>query len=320
MAEITNMLPDFFVVGAAKSGTTSLYHFLDKHPEVYMSPIKEPNHFCTDIKPEFFSNEFKKHEKRKNLDLKEYLSGPMLQKHWGYYVTKREDYVKLYKNRKKEKAAGEVSNSYLYSSEAAGNIRNEIPHAKIIMMLRNPAERAYSHFLANQRDGKTFLPFRNELHLDQEKTPKGWGQSYLYLEMGFYFNQVKRYLDLFPTGQVKIYLYDDFLKDPVSIMKDLFRFIGVNENVALNYQEKYNEAREPLNSRLLFILSHTGIKNKIFSAVPSPLKKRIKALFYSNSKVMPMKKEDREYLNLLFHDDILQLESLIQCDLKRWLK
>ena len=141
------MLPDFFIAGAAKSGTTSMYHFLDSHPEIYMSPVKEPNHFCIDIKPSEFSAEFILHEKQKNLDIEKYVAGEMKQKHWGYFVQNRRDYKMLFKNRTIEKAAGEVSNSYLYSASAAEQIKIEVPGAKIIIILRNPAERAYSHYL-----------------------------------------------------------------------------------------------------------------------------------------------------------------------------
>ena len=104
-----------------------------------MSPIKEPNHFCTDIDPAYFSEEFKRHEKQKNLNLELYLNGPMKEKHWGYFVQRKQDYEKLFKNRTTERAAVEVSNSYLYSSKAAENIWREIPNAKIVIMLRNPA-------------------------------------------------------------------------------------------------------------------------------------------------------------------------------------
>jgi hypothetical protein len=313
------MLPDFFIVGAAKSGTTSLYHYLDEHPQVYMSPIKEPNHFCTDIKPENFSKEFIQHEKEKNLNLKKYLAGPMTEKHWGYFVTEKQDYELLFKNSEPEKVKGEVSNSYLFSKEAAQNIRKQIPAAKIIMMLRSPAERAYSHYLANLRDGKTFLSFRDELEKDQQKFPKGWGQSYLYLEMGFYYDQVKKYMDVFPASQIKIYLYDDFKKDPSTIMNDLFDFLGITQKAYAGFQI-HNEARKPLNSRLLYILSQTGIKKKIFHTIPPSLRKQVKNLFFHHKKAEPIKESDRNYLNGIYLDDISKLEKLLNRDLSSWRK
>ena len=312
------MLPDFFIVGAAKCGTTALYHFLDKHPDIYMSPVKEPNHFCTDIRPQHFSEEFRLHEKQKNFNLHQFLEGPMKEKQWGYFVEERSDYEKLFKNRTREKAAGEVSNSYLYSSAAAANIRLDVPLAKIIMMLRHPAERAYSHYLAHVRDGKTYLPFRKEIESDMQKFPKGWGQSYLYLEMGLYFEQVKRYTNTFPASQIKIYLYDDFKQDAAAVMQDLFGFLGVETPPSMNFNEIYNEARKPVSSRLNYIISRTGLKKKVFQVVPDALRKKIKNLFFISGKVDSMNAADRSFLINYYQADVAQLEKLINRDLSSW--
>lgn len=319
MVKIKNSYPDFLIVGASKCGTTSLYNYLEAHPDIYMSPIKEPNHFCTDINPENFSEEFKRHERQKKLNLESYLAGPMDKKHWGYFVTKKTDYKKLFKNRNLEKAAGEVSNSYLYSTNAANQIRKEIPEARIIIMLRNPADRAYSHYLANLRDGKTCLSFREEIEKDMKKQRKGWGQSYLYLEMGLYYEQVSRYLKIFPTNQVKIYLYEDFKSDTPSLMNDIFKFLQISETSSLTFTEKYNEAKEPVNSRLIYLLSALGIKKVLFNMVPSGLKKKVKSIFFRKQNTKFMSVTDRSYLIEIYREDIIKLSKLIQRDLSSWL-
>src|SRR5688572_14646371 len=105
--------PNFLVVGAAKCGSTSLYHYLKQHPEAYMSPLKEPNHFSTDIDPEKFSPEYKLHEKQKNLDVKKYVNSDLLTEEWEAYVHDREDYLKLFRFATGKKAIGEISNAYL---------------------------------------------------------------------------------------------------------------------------------------------------------------------------------------------------------------
>lgn len=312
------MLPNFFIVGAAKSGTTALYHYLCQHPEVYMSPIKEPNHFCTDIDPEKFSKEFILHEKLKNFNLKEYISGPMKVKQWGYFVKERKDYEMLFKHVTTQKAIGEVSNSYLFSETAAKNIYSEIPHAKIIIMLRNPVFRAYSHYQANLRDGKTYLSFREEIERDSRIFPKGWGKSYLYLEMGYYYKQVRRFTDLFPSSQVKIYLYDDFKENADRVMKDLFIFIGVSSKTQINFTEKINEAAVPVNSKLLYALSKYGIKKKVFHTIPTIFQKQIKSLFFRSGNNNPISDEDKNYLTGIYSDEIRQLSTLINRDLSEW--
>ena len=98
MANINeNILPNFLVIGAAKCGTTSLYHYLKQHPDVYMSPIKEPNYFCTDIRPVNFSHEYKVHEDEKNLNVHKYVRGDMSELHWEAYVDNETDYKLLFK-------------------------------------------------------------------------------------------------------------------------------------------------------------------------------------------------------------------------------
>ena len=178
--------PNFLVIGAAKCGTTSLYHYLRQHPDVYMSPIKEPNHFSTDIQPSDFSSEYKLYEKSKNLDIEKFVNGDMKEDQWGAYVHNKEQYLKLFRFAGNKKAIGEISNSYLYSNVAATQIRNEYPDMKIVAILRQPAERAYSHYMANLRDGRTVLPFRQEVEKDDAKIKHGWGISHLYYELGRY--------------------------------------------------------------------------------------------------------------------------------------
>src|SRR3712207_4104321 len=114
-------LPNFLVIGAMKSGTTALYYYLEQHPEIYMSPVKEPN---------FFSQE-----------------------NAADTVTHIGTYEQLFKGASGKKAIGEASHSYLYEPRAAAEIRRYVPKVKLIAILRNPIDRAYSHFLHMVRSG-----------------------------------------------------------------------------------------------------------------------------------------------------------------------
>lgn len=312
--------PNFLVVGAAKCGTTSLYNYLKQHPEVYMSPIKEPNHFSSDIQPAHFSAEYKVYEKNKNLDIEKYVNGPMNTEQWGAYVLNREHYLKLFKFVKKEKCIGEISNSYLYSQRAAENIYREFPGMKIIMILRQPAERAYSHYLANLRDGRTILPFREEVQHDDAKKEHGWSISHLYYELGLYTEQVTQFLQLFPAAQIKIFLFDDLKKDNRLLVKDLYEFLNLRTDISVQYDEKFNEARLPKHPALLKFITRLGIKRKIFRALPKAWQKKTKAAFFKEGKVPKMSEEDRKWMNDRYHDDIVSLEKLIKRDLKHWLQ
>jgi len=143
--------PSFFVVGAAKAGTSSLYFYLKQHPEIYMSPIKETFYFCTDIREKNFKTPFKI---KNNWDIHSYLNQSKLEEKHLAYIEEWEDYIQLFREANNENAIGEVCNGYLYSKVTAGNIISKIPNGKIIMILRNPIERAFSHFLMDLRDGR----------------------------------------------------------------------------------------------------------------------------------------------------------------------
>lgn len=311
--------PNFLVVGAAKCGTTSLYYYLKNHPDVYMSPIKEPNHFSTDIRPENFSAEYKIYEKNKNLDINKYVNGDMKAEQWGAYVHNREHYLKLFKFVKNEKCIGEISNSYLYSQRAADNIHKEFPAMKIIMILRQPAERAYSHYLANLRDGRTTLPFKEEVLNDDAKELHGWSISHLYYELGQYSQQVARYLQLFPSEQIKIYLFEDLKQDNKALVKDLYEYLNLRTDIAIPDDKKFNEARLPRFPGFLKMITHLGLKRKIFRTLPKAWQKKTKAAFFKGGKPPIMSEEDKKWMSSRYHEDILALEKLIKRDLKHWL-
>ena len=133
-------LPNFFLVGAPKAGTTSLYSYLDQHPEIFMSAIKEPHFFADEIRKEHCDPELRRRMATDNGSLRDFLSGPMREKRFGGIVSDWEDYLRLFANATDESALGEASVCYLWSRTAPGRIAEKIPNAKILVMLRDPAE------------------------------------------------------------------------------------------------------------------------------------------------------------------------------------
>jgi hypothetical protein len=320
MAKINeNILPNFLVIGAAKCGTTSIYHYLRQHPDVYMSPIKEPNHFSTDIDPEDFSPEYKLHERQKNLDVYSYVRGDMKEPQWGAYVSSEVDYKLLFKFAEGKKRIGEISNSYLYSQTAAENIHNKLKDIKLIAILRNPVDRAYSHYQANIRDGRALLPFRQELENDMAKTNKGWGKSHLYIELGLYTEQIKRFKALFNTDQLLILFFDDLKKNTPTVVDAVFKHLHLR-NIPINYEERHNEARAPKNARLIHMLTQTGLKRRVFRMLPAALQSPVKSMFFKQEAPEKMSHEDRAWLTEIFRDEIKSLESEMNRDLSHWLK
>ena len=312
-------LPNFFVVGAVKAGTTSLYYYFKQHPEIYMSPIKEPHYFSKDIDINSFREDYKKIA---IINIQKYFSQPKLTELQVAFIRDFEHYKQLFREVKNEKAIGEISNSYLYSKVAAQEIRKTIPDAKIIMILRDPVERAFSHYLMNLRDGLTSeTDFVSEVINDFKKNPKGWGISHLYIELGLYYNQVKRYLETFPEKNVKIILYDDYKENPLKTLNEIWDFLEVSKDVEPDMSKRYNTAAIPKYPRL------NTIARKFYTILTPilPLDTREKMKnYYKKITMKPEKRKlldsERRILLEYFEEDIKKLSKLINRDLSNWLK
>ena len=189
-------MPNFFIVGAPKAGTTSLYHYLDQHPDIYMSPVKEPNYFAAEIRPENFKD-LRGGTESDLRALREYLAGPMAEKRFGGVITEWDDYLKLFRNVKKETAIGEASVCYLWSKTAAQNIQAKIPNAKIIMVLRDPVDRAFSQYLQSLTGGSTRNSFRSYVETCLSRRNGQLDEFRFCLEFGEYSDAIRRYLDQF---------------------------------------------------------------------------------------------------------------------------
>ncbi len=312
-------LPTFIVVGANKGGTTSIYHYLKQHPEVYLSPIKEPHFFSKDIDVEQFKKEF---AQNKLQDIEKYVSGDMEQEFHAAFVRDASQYRRLFKNVHKEKAIGELSTSYLYSEVAAEEIKKMIPDCKIIICLRNPIERAYSHYRMNLWTGNSNeFDFYKALLEDYQHQPKVWGNAHLYTEIGMYYAQVKRYLDVFGRDNVKIIFSEDLKQSTARVIRELYAFIGVDPDYVPDTSTQYNEVYTPKYKNLTWFLNKSGIRPIMKRISPKFLKKAFIRLFYKGkSDKGQMSPEARNFLMEKLSPDVQALSALLQKDLTGWLK
>lgn len=212
-----NHIPNFLIIGAARSGTTTLYEWLREHPNIYLPIPKRPE-------PHFF------------LKTQEY------QKGFDYYVDR------YFSNWEGQKAVGEVSTSYIYQSFAAHRIKNNLPDVKIIAILRHPVERAYSNYLHTVNSGLETLSFEDAIKYELERTsnpfkflpdhvkvetndPNFWleVQPYAYVNRGFYFNQLEIFYKLFLKSNIFVCLFDELVQDSDSLVKKLYHFLDVDE-------------------------------------------------------------------------------------------
>jgi len=308
--------PNFFVVGAAKSGTTTLSNWLDSHPEVYISPIKEPNFFSTDIDISLFEPFYKKNTFFADTA---YFSNRPLKKVHLSFIRSNENYNALFEDVLEEKAIGECSTSYLYSELAAENIKKYQPDAKIIIILRNPVSRAFSHYLMALRFGYTSKKFLEEIEIDRKRLNKGWGISRLYIELGMYSEQIKRYYNHFAPDKILILLNEELNNNTLQTFNKVCDFLNVSKinHIQLN---RYNEANIPKMPVFNRLVSRSGLKFIVQKLVSDKFKDQVLKLLFSKSDVPVISKSEKEFLLKIYKPDIISTSEIIGRDLNHWLK
>ena len=285
--------PNFFIVGAAKAGTTSLHAYLNSHPQVFMSAVKEPHYFADfEVSPE----------------LDNFLP----------VIRSRREYHDLFRNSDGYIAVGEASPSYLCDPRAAERIKSAIPTAKIIISLRNPVDRAYSHYLMEFNRGTETLPFEEALDFDLHRRESGWGKSAQYTELGLYANQVRSFLNEFGRDQVLIILFEDLVHDTKGTMQQVARFLGIDpfaypESAFAKVHNPFEVsrgriARAVLRMRPIRVLAKKWIPRKLRTIVRNGL------LFAARPKPQ-LSPDTRRMLADRFKKDLQLLEQLLERDL-----
>ncbi len=291
--EVAVTKPNFLIAGAGKAGTTSLHQYLAQHPDIFMSPFKEPNFFVH-----------------------------------GYGYDDWENYLALFKGARGEKAIGESSTGYLCSKESPDWIKSALGEIKIILMLRNPARRAESLYWWMVREGYEDAPsFAEALELEEARRQNSkfrtnsshFFPDYLYFASGLYCEQVRRFLETFGKASVRIYIFEEFAKDPLAICGDIFNFLEIDPDfkpaIAI-----HNEARLPASPHLQFWLRNSA--PGVASILPSKVRRKlVDALMQFNIRRGSAPQRDAEIEARLlerYRDDVHRLEQILQCDLPFW--
>jgi hypothetical protein len=311
-------LPNFFIVGAPKAGTTSLYHYLDQHPEVYMSTIKEPNFFAAEIREENFDPKLRRGIARDTRGLRKFLSGPMREKRFGGIVADWEDYLHLFSNANNESVLGEASVCYLWSPTAPERIAGRIPDAKILVMLRDPAERAFSQYLHGLGMGAIRWSFREHIQRNLHHRSGQFCVHYPFLELGLYSEQLGRYLERFGRN-VWIGFHEDFKNRPRELLRSVFRFLGVNAEFAPDTGRRYLEAQVPHLAAIGW-LKRLGFWQTAARVTPSSLRPLIHRALIRRPGATRMDPADRQFLVNFYREDIGRLASLVGRNLDPWLQ
>ncbi len=313
-------LPNFLIIGAQRSGTTSLYNYLRQHPQIFMSPIKEPRFFVFD--GEEFPSQGKDEASPSAARYQNFRQRSI----WSF-----DDYCALFQGVRDEKAIGEASPHYLYHPRSADRIKARLPGVKLVAILRDPVERAYSNYFLSIRDNKRQVvsdfieKAREERKLNMDNI---WDGSKHYLRKGFYAAQLIRYHKVFPPNQMRVYLYEDLKSNLHNLIQDVFRFLEVDDSFIPDMSSKFSTSGQVMknkkhlqflsNRRWLIGLSKMMLSDEIRHEV---LKKISLCINSRNEEIVtpPLPPELRSELIQIYRDDILRLQDLIQRDLSAWL-
>ena len=312
------ILPNFFIVGAPKAGTDELYYDLDQHPDIYMSLLKEPCYFSSEIRLAFFESSLRQQAEKAAANTRKFLDEGMPNRRFGGIISDRSDYEKLFSRVRNEKAIGEGSVCYLWSNSAAAAIAAAVPHARIIIVLMDPSERAFHQYLKSVSDGTVGHDFHTHLKAALERGTE-LSVYHPFLEFGNYFEQVRRYLDHFPSEQIQISLYEDVCADRRMWFANVLEFLNVDKSFVPEEVEVPSQPHVPYFIGLSHALPIREIKRAIGRVIPKRFKKFAKRAI-SRKELPKLRAEDRATLVEYYREDILKLQGLIGRDLSAWLR
>ena len=295
--------PNFFIVGAARAGTTSLWMYLEEHPDIYLPQAiehKEPAYFC-------------------NI--------------YGYRDF--EKYLRLFSPAAGYQAIGEASTAYLTSPESARWIRSAYPEARIIILLRNPVERAYSLYRWMIQEGYEWIaPFEAALAVEESRSSDIYFKyhnpqyyyNYLYYSSGCYAEQVRRYLSIFPTSHVLVILLDDLQNSPKETLRQVYELLDVDTSFPRNFNV-HNNSKVPLTVRAQFTMKQntkSRLRRRAFRYLSSSARSALRSgmtlnLFLGGFRHTQLDEATRDGLKLRYRDDVNATSSLIDRDLDDWL-
>jgi hypothetical protein len=298
-------MPDFLIIGAPKAGTTALHVALAQHPALHMSPVKEPKFFLTDGPPPTGG-------------------GPGDSATFRKYVWRRPDYEALFDGAAKGALRGESTTLYLRDAAACQRIRQTIPDARLIAVLRDPVDRAHSNWTHLRSAGlEPEADFRRACALEDQRRAAGWAQFWRYLGQGKYGEQLSDLYALFPRDQVLLLMYRDLREQPTETLDQVCEFLGVATGAvadlpAANVTAETSHSR--VNDLLRTVVRHGGALDE---RLPGPLQRVIsgraeRLLQREQGLRRPLTTAERAELIPYFEADIRLLEEITGLSFDHW--
>jgi Sulfotransferase family len=299
-------LPDFFIAGAPKAGTTALHSALARHPELYLSPVKEPKFFLTDGPPPT-------------------QGGPGDVRTYREHVWRRADYEGLFAAAPAGTLRGESTPFYLYRADAQPRIRELIPTARLIVVLRDPVERAHSNWTHLWSAGLDPIDDFVRACADEERRiAAGWADFWHYQRLGLYGRQLEVLYSAFPREQVMVFRYRALLTDPAVLLDQVCGFLGVREGVLTEVPRENVTAHPEPTARHRATSGVLRAASAVTSRLPghpgAGVIDRLERSLQAGARPrQPLTWEQRRALLPAFEADIRLLESLTGEDFSDWL-
>tara|TARA_B100000678_G_scaffold168878_1_gene140942 strand:+ start:51 stop:935 length:885 start_codon:yes stop_codon:yes gene_type:complete len=277
--------PNFFIVGAPKSGTTNISYYLMQHPQVFMPENLEPYYFARLDIPQNYEREIISNEKK---------------------------YLNLFKNTKSCRAIGESSPVYLYCPHSALEIKNRFPNSKIIISLRNPIEIAYSEYFSLKFMGfDKNASFNELLNSSEEQLTRNEFHIDSLLEAGFYSKHIKRFQEIFSKNQIKIIIFEEYIKNTIPTINSILSFLDIQKSIIFKTAPK-GAYKIPRNFASQKLMNNFTFRKAAKFIIPTVARQKIGERFLvKESSRPPLKQNERQRLKEIYQDDVENLDKLL---------
>ena len=298
-------LPDFFIAGAPKAGTTAVHAALARHPALYMSAVKEPKFFLTDGPPPA-------------------RGGPGDVQTYREHVWQRDDYEALFAAQDPGRCRGESTPFYLYNRDAQRRIRALIPSARLIVILRDPVERAHSNWAHLWSAGLDPVDdFVLACAEEQRRIEAGWADFWRYTSLGRYGDQLEHLYTVFPRDQVLVFRYHALIESPGLVLDQVCAFLGVPQGVLAEVPRENVTAHPQLSLRHRTVAKALRASSAVSNVLPgaTTLTGSLERVLQRDSRPrQPLTWEQRQALLPRFEADIRLLEVITGEDFGNWLQ